>query len=78
MKGVVEEFEGEESEDSQDEKAQRFQRILAKMQSMQECGSPPKDLVGDVPDMGTPPDFMSEFSKIPGFNHPNGSQCCIQ
>jgi peroxin-19 len=71
---VCAEFEAETPEDSDTTKKERFQRILTTMQSMQECGSPPKDLVGEVPDMGSP---ELDFSKIPGFN-PSGSQCTIQ
>lgn len=79
MKKVCEEFDAEDSEDTDDVKKDRFQRILSIMQQMQECGSPPKDLVGDVPDLGSPgPYFLSDFSKIPGLNNPNGGQCCIQ
>ena len=73
MRQVCQEFEEETASDSEERKKLRFQRILATMQQMQECGSPPKDLVGDVPDMGSPD---LDFSKIPGFN-PNGSQCSV-
>lgn len=74
MRQVCDEFEAESPDDSDSTKKERFQQILSTMQAMQECGSPPKDLVGDVPDMGSP---ELDFSKIPGFN-PSGSQCCIQ
>ena len=74
MRQVCDEFEAESPNDSASTKQERFQQILTTMQAMQECGSPPKDLVGDVPDMGSP---ELDFSKIPGFN-PSGSQCSIQ
>lgn len=74
MREVVSEFEAESASDSDDTKKARFQRILTTMQKMQECGSPPKDLVGEVPDMGSP-EF--DLSKLPGMN-PSGPQCTIQ
>lgn len=74
MRQVCHEFEAESPDDSDATKKERFQQILTTMQAMQECGSPPKDLVGDVPEMGSP---ELDFSKIPGFN-PSGFQCCIQ
>lgn len=77
---VCDEYEAEKDSDSADVKKERFQRILAIMQAMQECGSPPKELVGDVPDLGTPgaPDF--DFSKLQAMaggagNGPN--QCSL-
>lgn len=73
MNQVCGEFESEKGEDSDDCKKDRFQRVLVVMQKMQECGSPPKDLVGDVPDMGMPgADF--DFSKMQGANP---SQCSV-
>lgn len=75
MKQVVSEFEAESPSDSDDTKKTRFQKILTTMQQMQECGAPPKDLVGEVPDMGSP-EF--DLSKIPGLNPASGTQCSIQ
>lgn len=72
MRNVCQEFEAESSEDLDSVKNERFQRILSLMQQMQECGSPPKELVGDVPDLAS-----TDFSKLPGFGS-NGAQCCIQ
>lgn len=77
MKQVVGEFDSESSDDLESVKMERFQRILQVMQKMQELGSPPKDLVGDVPDLGMP-DFADMASKIPGFNSGNGPPCVIQ
>lgn len=80
MQVVCSEFESEKDSDSSDTKKERFQRILSIMQQMQECGSPPKDLVGDVPELGGAsgmPDF--DLSKLQGLagggNAPN--QCSI-
>lgn len=79
MKQVVHEFDSESSSDDEKTKSERFQRILQVMQKMQELGSPPKDLVGDVPDLGMP-DFADIASKIPGFSGAPGAggPCCIQ
>ena len=76
MRHVCVEFEAESPEDSESTRKERFQRILATMQEMQECGSPPQDLVGGLPD-GAPPEL--DFSKLQGLNpSAGGSQCCIQ
>ena len=48
MTRICSEFEEEEEGDSQDIKNQRFERIIDLMQQMQECGQPPKDIVGDM------------------------------
>lgn len=77
MRLVVGEFDSESSDDTESVKSERFQRILQTMQKMQELGSPPKDLVGDVPDLGMP-DFAEMASKIPGFNPGAGPPCVIQ
>lgn len=77
MRVVVSEFDSESSDDTESVKSERFQRILQTMQKMQELGSPPKDLVGDVPDLGMP-DFAEMASKIPGFNPGTGPPCVIQ
>lgn len=74
MREVCEQFECESPDDTDSVKKERFNTILTTMQKMQECGSPPKDLVGDVPEMGSPD---GDFSKLPGFN-PSNSQCCLQ
>lgn len=51
MKEVCHEFDAESPDDSEAVKKERFQRILLVMQSMQGCGSPPTQLIGDVPDL---------------------------
>ena len=53
MRVVCDEFDQERDDDSPDVKKERFQRILVTMQKMQQCGSPPTDLLGDVPDFNT-------------------------
>ncbi|KAI1287272.1 Peroxisomal biogenesis factor 19 [Halotydeus destructor] len=76
METVCSEFEGESTSETDSSKKERFQRILVTMQKMQECGSPPKDLVGEVPDMGTPgADF--DFSKLAGMPPGGPNQCSV-
>ncbi|XP_058061233.1 peroxisomal biogenesis factor 19 [Anopheles bellator] len=48
MKEVCTELEKEKTDDSAEVKRQRFQIVLEKMQSMQDLGQPPTDLVGDM------------------------------
>ncbi|XP_053662888.1 peroxisomal biogenesis factor 19 [Anopheles marshallii] len=48
MKEVCAELEKEKADDSAEEKRDRFQIVLEKMQSMQDLGQPPTDLVGDM------------------------------
>ncbi|KDR12308.1 peroxisomal biogenesis factor 19 [Zootermopsis nevadensis] len=48
MDQVCVELERESESDSQEEKKRRFDTILDLMQKMQDCGQPPKDLVGDL------------------------------
>ncbi|XP_049276861.1 peroxisomal biogenesis factor 19 [Anopheles funestus] len=48
MKEVCEELEKEKADDSAEVKRDRFQIVLEKMQSMQDLGQPPTDLVGDL------------------------------
>ena len=74
MLAVCKEFEAEAPNDPESVKTERFQRILSVMQQMQECGSPPKELVGDVPDFNSP---GFDFPKIPGLGG-DGGQCSIQ
>lgn len=66
MQLVCGEFESEQSSDSDATKKERFQRVLGVMQQMQECGSPPKELVGDVPDLGMPGGADFDFAKLQG------------
>lgn len=73
MRTVCHEFEADSEDDSSEEKNSRFQRILSSMQAMQECGSPPKDLVGDVPDGSE--DITKIFGNLSAGTNP---QCCIQ
>jgi peroxin-19 len=73
MRNVCHEFEAESEGDSSEEKSARFQNILKTMQAMQECGSPPKDLIGDVPEGSE--DLSKILGSIPGGAN---SQCCIQ
>ncbi|CAG2174485.1 unnamed protein product [Oppiella nova] len=77
MKEVCNEFDAEKPEDSESVKKERFQRILSVMQAMQNCGSPPTQLIGDVPDFATglPPDL--KLPDIPGLNGENPGQCLI-
>lgn len=48
MKEVCTELEKEKPDDSAEVKRERFQIVLEKMQSMQDLGQPPTDLVGDL------------------------------
>ncbi|XP_052895228.1 peroxisomal biogenesis factor 19 [Anopheles moucheti] len=48
MKEVCAELEKEKADDSAEVKRDRFQIVLEKMQSMQDLGQPPTDLVGDM------------------------------
>lgn len=48
MEDVCRELEKEKPEDSAEEKRVRFQTVLDMMQSMQDLGQPPADLVGDM------------------------------
>lgn len=48
MEEVCRELEKEKPEDSAEEKRVRFQTVLDMMQSMQDLGQPPADLVGDL------------------------------
>uniref|UniRef100_A0A182JZM0 Peroxin-19 n=1 Tax=Anopheles christyi TaxID=43041 RepID=A0A182JZM0_9DIPT len=48
MKEVCTELEKETPDDSAEVKKERFQNVLEKMQSMQDLGQPPADLVGDL------------------------------
>ncbi|XP_050078228.1 peroxisomal biogenesis factor 19 [Anopheles maculipalpis] len=48
MKEVCAELEKEKPDDSAEVKRDRFQIVLEKMQSMQDLGQPPTDLVGDL------------------------------
>ncbi|KAG8238701.1 hypothetical protein J437_LFUL018391 [Ladona fulva] len=45
---VCEELKKEQESDSEDVKRGRFDKILELMQKMQDCGQPPKELVGDL------------------------------
>lgn len=72
---VCREFESESPDDSESVKNERFQRILSVMQKMQDCGPPPKELIGDIPDFNSP---GFDFQKmIPGLGG-DGSRCSIQ
>lgn len=48
MEDVCRELEKEKPEDSAEEKRVRFETVLGIMQTMQELGQPPADLVGDI------------------------------
>uniref|UniRef100_A0A182P5G8 Peroxin-19 n=1 Tax=Anopheles epiroticus TaxID=199890 RepID=A0A182P5G8_9DIPT len=48
MQEVCAELEKEKPDDSEEVKKVRFQTVLEKMQSMQDLGQPPTDLVGDI------------------------------
>uniref|UniRef100_A0A182Y9A9 Peroxin-19 n=1 Tax=Anopheles stephensi TaxID=30069 RepID=A0A182Y9A9_ANOST len=48
MKEVCAELEKEQPDDSAEVKQERFKIVLEKMQSMQDLGQPPTDLVGDL------------------------------
>uniref|UniRef100_A0A182NT58 Peroxin-19 n=1 Tax=Anopheles dirus TaxID=7168 RepID=A0A182NT58_9DIPT len=48
MQQVCTELEKEQPDDSADVKRERFQTVLEMMQSMQDLGQPPADLVGDL------------------------------
>lgn len=48
MEDVCRELEKEKPEDSAEEKRVRFETVLGMMQTMQDLGQPPADLVGDI------------------------------
>ena len=76
MKEVCDEFDSESDSDTETVKKERFQRILAIMQSMQSCGSPPTQLIGDVPDFTAGlPDL--KFPDIPGVGEGQGQPQCL-
>lgn len=77
MNQVCDEFDSEVASDSEQVKKDRFQRILLSMQQMQAFGSPPPDLVGDVPDFGQPGGFdFSKMPGMPGFSEGSANQQC--
>ncbi|XP_015792214.1 peroxisomal biogenesis factor 19 [Tetranychus urticae] len=76
MKQVCIEFEAENESDSSEVKDSRFQKILSIMQEMKDCGSPPKELVGDVPDMGSDLDF-SKLSEMAGGSGASEQGCSV-
>ncbi|XP_071441932.1 peroxisomal biogenesis factor 19 [Hetaerina americana] len=67
MKKVCEDLNKETESDSDEVKKDRFERILDLMQKMQDCGQPPKELIGDLnsivqfDEQGTP--------KLPGLTN---------
>ncbi|XP_046382487.1 peroxisomal biogenesis factor 19 [Ischnura elegans] len=71
MKKVCEDLNKEQESDSDEVKKERFERILDLMQKMQDCGQPPKELIGDLnsivqfDEQGTP--------KLPGLSN----QCSV-
>lgn len=65
MEDVCRELEQEKADDPADVKRTRFQKVLEMMQSMQDLGQPPADLVGDLGgpgNMGLPTLDPSAFS----------------
>lgn len=77
MDQVCAELEKESESDSQDVKKRRFDTILELMQKMQDCGQPPKDLVGDLGSMMTFDEDGNPClpSLAPGTTDP--SQCSV-
>lgn len=70
MKQVCQVFESEESS-SEDDKQATFEKVFVLMQKMQDCGQPPKELVGEMtPDL--PFDEQGNL-KLPGMS----DQCCV-
>lgn len=70
MKEICEEFEKED--DSTRTEKEKFDKILNLMQKMQDCGHPPKELVGE---MAPEIEFDEQGNpKIPGLQ---GDQCCV-
>jgi len=76
MKQVCQQFEAEAPGDSDDVKKKRFENILDIMQKMQECGQPPKELIGEL---GPGMEVDAEGNlKMPGFpNMGADGQCAI-
>ncbi|KXJ83214.1 hypothetical protein RP20_CCG007979 [Aedes albopictus] len=70
MEDVCRELEKEKPEDSAEEKRVRFQTVLDMMQSMQDLGQPPADLVGDL---GGPGNMNLPTIDPTAFSDPN--QC---
>lgn len=72
MKQVCQEFEAEKSDDSSEIKKARFDRILALMHKMQDCGHPPKEIIGEI----SP---MLEFDEQGNIKMPElpNQNCCI-
>lgn len=78
MHQVCVELEKETEADSPEAKKQRFDVILDLMQKMQDCGQPPKDLVGDLGSVVT---FDEQGNpRLPGLSSPgmtDPSQCSV-
>jgi len=73
MKRACEEYESEQDSDSSEVKKARFERILDLMQKMQECGHPPKELIGDASGF----EFDEQgMPKIPGLPTGNSGENC--
>lgn len=70
MEDVCRELEKEKPDDPADVKRARFQTVLEMMQSMQDLGQPPADLVGDL---GGPGNLNLPTLDPAAFNDPN--QC---
>lgn len=65
MQKVCEELEGEKDEDSAEVKKERFDKVLALMQTLQDHGQPPTDIVADA------------GPTVPFDQAGNPEQCCI-
>uniref|UniRef100_A0A1Q3FBU8 Peroxin-19 n=1 Tax=Culex tarsalis TaxID=7177 RepID=A0A1Q3FBU8_CULTA len=70
MEDVCRELEKEKADDPADVKRTRFQKVLEMMQSMQDLGQPPADLVGDL---GAPGNLNLPTLDPAAFSDPN--QC---
>lgn len=70
MEDVCRELEKEKADDPADVKRTRFQTVLEMMQSMQDLGQPPADLVGDL---GAPGNLNLPTLDPAAFSDPN--QC---
>lgn len=70
MEDVCRELEKEKPDDPADVKRTRFQKVLEMMQSMQDLGQPPADLVGDL---GAPGNLNLPTLDPAAFSDPN--QC---
>lgn len=69
MQEVCSELEKEKEDDSADVKRERFNIVLDRMQKMQELGTPPAEILGEVPENAVP--------NLPIDGAMNNEQCSV-